>query len=131
MERDKLAQDLREQARELLESGRVDCVIGYEAGPSGRARPAFVYEVGDADRLIWDDTCVHNLVTYLHDKKKPARRGEDPPRVAVVVKPCDSRAINVLLAERQIERERLFVIGMAWLRAVLAAVIGCPLCTTF
>jgi formate dehydrogenase subunit beta len=112
MERDKLAQDLREQARELLESGRVDCVIGYEAGPSGRARPAFVYEVGDADRLIWDDTCVHNLVTYLHDKKKPARRGEDPPRVAVVVKPCDSRAINVLLAERQIERERLFVIGL-------------------
>jgi formate dehydrogenase subunit beta len=112
MERDKLTQVLRDQARELLESGRVDCVIGYEAGPTGRARPVFLYEGGDADRLIWDDTCVHNLATYLHDKKKPPRRGEEPPRVAVVVKPCDSRAINVLLAERQIERERVVVIGL-------------------
>jgi formate dehydrogenase subunit beta len=108
-----LTQALRDQARQLLESGRVDCVIGYEASPRGNARPAFIYDSGDADRLIWDATCVHNLVTYLHDKKKPRRRGEEPPRVAVVVKPCDSRAINVLLAEQQIERERVFVIGVA------------------
>jgi ferredoxin len=91
----------------------VSCVIGYEAGPRGRARPAFVYEPGDVDRLVWDATCVHNLVTYLHDKKKPARRGEEPPTVAVVVKPCDSRAVNVLLAEQQIKRERVFLIGVA------------------
>jgi formate dehydrogenase subunit beta len=108
-----LTQALRDQARQLLGSGQVDCVIGYEAGSRGAARPAFIYDPADADRLIWDTTCVHNLVTYLHDKKKPRRRGEEPPRVAVVVKPCDSRAINVLLAERQIERERIFVIGVA------------------
>jgi len=104
---------LREQVRQLLESGQVDCVIGYEVGPRDVVRPAFVYEPAEAERLIWGATCVHNLVTYLHDKKKPARRGEEPPRVGVVVKPCDSRAINVLLAERQIERERVFVIGVA------------------
>jgi formate dehydrogenase subunit beta len=112
MDEQKVTQSLRAQARELLESGRVDCVIGYEAGPRDRARPVFVYDPDQVDRLIWDDTCVHNLVTYLHDKKKAPRRGEEPPRVAIVVKPCDSRAINVLLAERQIERERLFVIGV-------------------
>jgi len=108
-----LTQQIRDQARQLLENDQVDCVIGYEASPRGGARPAFIYDPTEADRLIWDATCVHNLVTYLHDKKKPRRRGEEPPRVAVVVKPCDSRAVNVLLAEGQIERERLFVIGVA------------------
>ncbi|TET50279.1 MAG: hypothetical protein E3J64_08435 [Anaerolineales bacterium] len=113
MDYETLTQDLREQARELLKSGRVDCVIGYQAGRRGRARPAFIYEADHVGRLVWNDSCVHNLVTYLHDKKKPLRRGEEPPRTAIVVKPCDSRAINVLLAERQIDRERLFVIGVA------------------
>jgi len=104
---------LRQKARDLLENGQVDCVIGYEAGPRGRARPVFIYDPAGAGRLIFDATCVHNLVNYLHDKKKPRKRGEPPPRVAVVVKPCDSRAVNVLLAERQIERERVTVIGVA------------------
>jgi len=108
-----LTQQLRDQARQLLESKQVDCVIGYEASPRGSARPAFIYDPAGADRLIWSTACIHNLVTYLHDKKKPRRRGEEPPRVAVVVKPCDSRAVNVLLAEQQIERERIFVIGVA------------------
>lgn len=108
-----LAQQLRDHARELLESGRVDCVIGYESGPRGRARPVFVYDTINVSRLTWDESCAHNLVTYLHDKKKPARRGQDPPKVAVIVKPCDSRAVNVLLAEGQVERERLFLIGVS------------------
>ncbi len=108
-----LTQELRDRARQLLGDGRVDCVIGYEVSPRGGARPAFIYDPAEADRLVWSEACVHNLVTYLHDKKKPPRRGEEPPRVALVVKPCDSRAVNVLLAERQIERERVFVIGVA------------------
>jgi ferredoxin len=107
-----LAQQLQDHARELLETGRVDCVIGYEASPRGGARPAFVYDASDVARLTWNQACVHNLVTYLHDKKKPRRRGEEPPRVAVIAKSCDSRAVNVLLAEGQIERERIFVIGV-------------------
>jgi len=108
-----LTLQLRDHARQLLESGQVACVVGYEASPRGGARPVFIYDPTDADRLIWSAACVHNLVTYLHDKKKPLRRNEQPPHVAVVVKPCDSRAINVLLAEQQIERERVFVIGVA------------------
>jgi ferredoxin len=109
---DPLTEQLQEQARQLLQEEQVDCVIGYEVGPKGIVRPAFVYEVADVDRLVWGPGCIHNLVTYLHDKKKPLKRGEEPPRVAVVVKPCDSRGINVLLAERQIERERVYVIGV-------------------
>jgi formate dehydrogenase subunit beta len=107
-----LQEQIRAKARELLEGNQVQCVIGYEMGSRGQVRPAFIYEAADAERLVWNQGCTHNLVTYLHDKKKPARRGEEPPRVAIVVKPCDSRGLNVLLAESQVERERVYVIGV-------------------
>jgi formate dehydrogenase subunit beta len=108
-----LQEQIRNKARELLADRRVDCVIGYEMGSRGQVRPAFIYDAEEVGRLVWNQGCTHNLVTYLHDKKKPARRGEEPPKVGIIVKPCDSRALNVLLAEGQIDRERLFVIGLA------------------
>jgi len=109
----KLQEQIRTKAKELLQSGQVQCVIGYEMGSRGRVRPAFVYQADDVDRLVWNQDCTHNLTLYLHDKKKAPRKGEQPPHVALVVKPCDSRDINVLLAESQIERERVYVIGVA------------------
>jgi ferredoxin len=106
-----LQEQIRTKARELLESNQVQCVIGYEMGSQGQVRPAFIYQADEVERLVWNQGCTHNLVTYLHDKKKPARRGEEPPHVAIVVKPCDSRGLNLLLAESQIERERVYIIG--------------------
>jgi ferredoxin len=83
----------------------VECVIGYERATDGiGARPLFVYEPEEADRLIFDSTCVHNLVKYLLNRKDRA--------TAVVVKPCDSRAINLLVSENQIKRDKVFVIGV-------------------
>lgn len=104
---------IRTKAKDLLESQQVQCVIGYELGTHNQVRPAFIYTPQDVNRLIWNQGCVQNLTLYLHDKKKPAKRGEAPPHVAIVVKPCDSRDINVLLSESQIERERVYVIGVA------------------
>jgi ferredoxin len=108
-----LQEQIRNTARELLANNQVECVIGYEMGSRGQVRPAFIYEAEEAERLVWNQGCTHNLVSFLHDKKKPVRRGEAPPRVAITVKPCDSRGLNVLLAEAQIERERVYVIGLA------------------
>jgi ferredoxin len=109
--------EIQTKARELLASGQVSCVIGYEVGPRGRTRPTFVYDADDAERLVWNRHCTHNLTLYLRDKLHPAphsRKAQDEIRpVAVVVKACDSRAINVLLAEHQIPRENLYIIGVA------------------
>jgi formate dehydrogenase subunit beta len=107
-----MQEQIRAKAKELLEQRQVQCVIGYETGSRGQVRPAFIYQADDVDRLVWNQGCTHNLTLYLHDKKKPAKKGEQPPRVAIVVKPCDSRDLNVLLAETQIERERVYVIGV-------------------
>lgn len=111
-----ITNDIQAKARELLSSGEVACVIGYEVGPRGRTRPAFIYDPDDADRLAWNQHCTHNLTTYLRDKLRPnghgQSRGEAAP-VAVIVKACDSRAINVLLAEQQITRDQVHIIGVA------------------
>ncbi len=98
-------QQIRDKARELLENGTVECVIGYETGSDGiSARPAFIYDATDVGRLIFDNTCSHNLVKYLLNKKNKS--------TAVVVKGCDSRALNLLLGEKQLQRDQVFVIGV-------------------
>ncbi len=107
-----MIEEIRAKAKELLESGRVSCVIGYEAATTGGTRPAFIYDPADVGRLVWNRQCYANLTTFLHDRKKPGRRGEEPPSVAVVVKPCDSRAVNLLLGEAQIRRDKVYVIGL-------------------
>jgi formate dehydrogenase subunit beta len=103
---------IRSKARELLAGGQVRCVIGYEEGSRGQVRPAFIHKADDANRLVWNQGCTHNLATYLRGKMHEIESGEPPNRIAIVVKPCDSRALNVLLSENQIMREQLYVIGV-------------------
>jgi coenzyme F420-reducing hydrogenase delta subunit/ferredoxin len=106
---------LRAKSRELLSAGEVSCVIGYEVGPRGRTRPVFIYDPAEVERLVWNQACTHNLTTYLRGKLSGdgKRAVGDMPRVAVVVKPCDSKSIHVLLAENRFEREQVHIIGVA------------------
>jgi len=99
---------LRKVARELLESGAVKMVIGYGEGyTQGKVMPIFLTDPEEVNRLIFDKRCVNNLATYL---KKPEIRAMG--KVAIVVKGCDARAINVLLLENQARRENLVILGM-------------------
>lgn len=107
-----LIEQIRGKARELLEGKQISCFIGYEQGTRGRARPAFIYYPQEVERLIWDGRCTHNLTVYLHQFKAPVKRGEPPPRVGILVKPCDARSLNILLHEKQIDRARVYVIGL-------------------
>ncbi len=93
-------------------------MIGYELDRRGRTRPAFIHSAEQAERLVWNADCSHNLSGYVVDKvgvnlRLKQANGDKNSRVAVIVKPCDSRAINVLLAENQIRREQVFVMGVA------------------
>ncbi|MBN1148222.1 MAG: hydrogenase iron-sulfur subunit [Anaerolineales bacterium] len=109
-------QAIQDAARQLLSSGQVSCVIGYERGTHGRTRPVFIYEPSDVERLVWNAECTHNLATYLRHKLQPedgSHKPAEPPKpVAVVAKPCDSRAINVLLVENQFSRQQVHIIGV-------------------
>ncbi len=108
--------DLREQARLLLEQGKVKYIIGYRRGPDGQtAAPFFASRPEDAARLIWDPTCVHNLVRFARDEKRRRGREKEPDRrpVGIFVKGCDSRAVNVLVQEKFIAREDVYLIGVS------------------
>jgi len=100
-----LSEEIRTKTKELLESKAVDCVIGYRRATDGvSARPFFAYEPAEADGLIFDQTCTHNLAKYLLNRKDKV--------TGIVVKPCDSRAVNLLLNEHQIERDKVSIIGV-------------------
>ncbi len=100
--------ELRDLARQLLADGTVKVVVGWEEGPH-RVRPVFVTSPEDADRLVFDHRCVHNLATYLNPRRSVVRKLGKP---AVVVKGCDAKAVAGLIRETQIARDDVVLIGV-------------------
>jgi coenzyme F420-reducing hydrogenase delta subunit/ferredoxin len=94
---------LRETCRKLLAEGTVKVVIGY-----GARGPVFVRRAEDAEKLVWNASCLANLTVYLK-RKEIKRLG----KAAVVVKGCDERGLVLLEKEYQVDRQNLRVIGMA------------------
>jgi ferredoxin len=108
--------DLKAEASRVLKGGKVKYVVGYERpAESGKANPVFIQKAEDVDKLVWDPTCVHNLVRFVVDEKrrKAGEKNPDPRPVGVVVKGCDSRAIVVLLQEKFIDRKDVYLIGVS------------------
>ena len=100
--------ELRDLTRKLLADGDAGVVIGWEEGRRG-ARPAFITTPDDADKLIFDARCVHNLANYLNPRKPQVKALGKP---AVVVKGCDAKAVAGLLREAQLTRDRVILIGV-------------------
>ena len=107
---------LKKEAKRVLESGKVKYVIGYvKSTASEMAAPAFITDPEEVENLIWDPTCVQNLTKFIVDekKRKVQQKKPDTRPIAVVSKGCDSRAINVLLQEKYIERDDVYILGVA------------------
>ena len=101
-----LQQAIRDKARELLASGQVRLVLGYEAGSVPfRTAPAFIEAPVDVERLVWNPFCTNNLAVYV---PTVAAAG----RVAVVAKGCDARSVVTLLQEHQVPRDRVMILGI-------------------
>jgi formate dehydrogenase subunit beta len=96
------------RAKELLENKTVQVVIGYEAGPTGLARPAFITEPAKTDKLIYDERCVQNLAVYL-TKQEVKYLG----KMAIVGTLPVMRSIMMLISEQQIFAENIVVLGIS------------------
>jgi formate dehydrogenase subunit beta len=97
---------LRERCRALLESGEVKMVVGYRASRSkGKCTPAFITRPDQADLLVLDEGCHHNLAAYLPGLKHKGG-------IAVVATGPTSRSIGNLLKENQFVRKDLYIIGV-------------------
>ena len=100
---------LRQTCRRLLDEGKVNVIIGYgQDSADGPAHPVFVTKSEDVDKLVWNERCCANLATYLTRKDVKALG-----KPAIIVKGCDERALVVLQQESQVDREALYVIGVA------------------
>jgi formate dehydrogenase subunit beta len=109
-------EDLKEEARKLLRDGKVKYIIGYATGSDGwTAAPTFIRKPEDVDKLVWNPTCVHNLTRFLVDEKRRKARQKQPDTrpVGIVVKGCDSRAVVVLLQEKFINRDDVYILGIS------------------
>ncbi|MGB8648265.1 MAG: 4Fe-4S binding protein [Anaerolineae bacterium] len=107
-----MIEQIRNKAREILENGTVNLVIGYENGTRGATRPAFIYAPADIDRLVWNEACTHNLVNYIRDRHISPSRGAPINKIGLILKACDARALNVLLHENQVPRADVYAIGV-------------------
>ena len=95
---------IRQISRELLEKGEVDTIIGYTSGEIEGTRIPYIFsKPEEAEQMEWDQRCTQNLCTYLHGRQD---------RVGIVAKPCDARGIVNYLIENQVDREKVYIIGV-------------------
>lgn len=111
--------EIRAEIKKLLEEGRVKYVIGYGNGSAGPyAVPSFFTRAEEADELVWNPTCFHNLVRFLADERRenvctPENEEDNEKPIGIVVKGCDSRAAAVLLQEKFMERGAVYLLGVS------------------
>jgi formate dehydrogenase subunit beta len=96
------------KAKELLENKTVNVIIGYEAGPTGIARPAFITDPLKTEKLIYDERCIHNLAVYL---TKPEVKKLD--KLGIVATLPVMRSIMMLISEQQISADDIVVLGIS------------------
>jgi len=101
-----IEENLRREARRLLESGEVSVVLAYGRGyDDKRPMPYAARKVEESDNLIFNEYCTYNLARYL--TKYPPKT-----RIAVAVKAADSRAVVQLIQEEKLRREDLVLLGI-------------------
>jgi ferredoxin len=98
---------VRKVTEDLLRAGKVSVVLGYKKGTlPGQVVPGFITQSEEAESLIWDSNCYHNLSVYL--PRLDAKEG----KVGAVVKKCDAGTVVGLLQEKQLKRDELHLVGV-------------------
>lgn len=102
-------EQLRTKARELLQTGAANVVVGYGAGSSPeRVRAIFVCTPEQADGLVFHEHCRQNLAVYLarHEVKALGK-------AAVVATLPTLRTILQLASEGQIADGQIIVLAVS------------------
>jgi formate dehydrogenase (coenzyme F420) beta subunit len=100
--------ELRVRVREAFDQEKIDVLLGWRADPAtGMVKPHVFRKDDDLEQLVFDDRCVHNLVTFLPEVAGHNRK------TGVVLKGCDGRAFVTLLSEKRLKRDGLHVITVA------------------
>jgi ferredoxin len=99
-----MEQRLRDEAKALLEEGKVDYIAGFAAGSlKFTTTPLITRDKNDVDRLVINPFIVNNLANFLTELKC---------RVGIVAKGCDSRSIVSLIQDNKVAREDVVILGV-------------------
>jgi Na+-translocating ferredoxin:NAD+ oxidoreductase RnfC subunit len=108
-------QKLRDEAIRAIGRKDVKYLIGYQRGSYGfRVSPAFIQTKEDVDRLIFSPLCHLSLTKYLTLEEiiPVSEEKQKASKIAIFARGCDSRALNQVIAEKGIPRDKLFIIGI-------------------
>ena len=101
-----IEENLKREAKRLLESGAVSVVLAYGKGcREDRPVPFAAKVAADAEQIVFNEYCTFNMARYL--TKYPPRT-----KIAVAVKGADSRAVVQMIQEEKIRREDLVILGI-------------------
>jgi len=99
-----MEQKLRQEAKALLEQGKVDWLIGFEPGSlKFTTTPLITKDKNDAECLVISPFIVNNLANFLTGIKG---------RVGIVAKGCDSRSIVSLIQDNKVIREDVVILAI-------------------
>lgn len=102
-----IQEQLRTRVRELLEAGTIGYCIGWgETRFPDKTTPVFITKPEDAQKLVWNKYCVNGTAKYVLDDRYPEKK------IGVIIRGCDSRAINRIVKDKQMKREDLYLIGI-------------------
>ena len=95
-----------DRAKELLASGQVSRVLGWEQGEHSWDRTPAFFDGGNIENLKYDGFCGPNVSKYL--VAEAAKEGT----VLAFLKPCDSWSFNQLATEHRINTDKVYAIGV-------------------
>ena len=95
------------KAKELLESGKVNRVLGWTKGEfCYDVSPCVFNSVDELKNFVYNGFCGANLSKYLIAESK--KEG----KIAVFLKPCDTYSYNQLVKEHRINVENVYPVGV-------------------
>jgi hypothetical protein len=97
-----------DKAKELLQSGKVSCIIGYAGNSdSNRLHPFIAKSPVDACKLTFNHYALNNLAPFL-----PIILQSFPGRIGIFARGCDVAQIYSTIKENKLRRDDIFIIGI-------------------
>ncbi|MFC2118531.1 4Fe-4S dicluster domain-containing protein [Bacteroidota bacterium] len=100
--------NIKNKAKNLLENGDVQIVIGYAEGPDDSIIAHFAFKAEDVEKFIFNEACVQNLSVYLV-KSEIKKIG----KACIIAHVPAMRSILQIASENQIKEDNLIVLGIS------------------
>jgi len=113
-ENQEIQNKIRNIATELLNSKKVDVIIGYVNGTIPLdASIDFIWNSNQVNKLVWNNKCYLNLAKFLVSKEPQLQNPKDKKlNIGIITKGCIGRSLIQLYTENKIDFAQIKMIGI-------------------